>query len=266
MKSAIPKNERDRLRAHRRHQILDTLPEPVYDDITLLAATVCETQIAAISFVDRYRQWFKSAIDLDVGETPREVSFCASAIVDSPHPLIVQDASADERFSHNPLVTGPTGIRFYAGVPIVTIGGHAPGALCVIDRTPRMPSEVQVQALQILANHVAGHLEVRAERLANGTRQGSPNQFTSTETALGRVCRLLDGLRLGVFSATGFLGRISGGNQTFADIVGVDSIGALGEIRLRDIFADTAEYDELMDQLLHENRILVRERVRAILS
>jgi len=259
MNPAIPRNERERLRALRRHQILDTLPEPAYDDIALLAATVCETPIAAVSFVDRYRQWFKSAIGLDVRETPREVSFCASAILDSRHPLIVEDATLDERFADNPLVTGATGIRFYAGVPIVTTGGHALGALCVIDRIPRVLREDQVHALRILAKQVAGHLETRTDRRSPGDGQALPEHLLSADTALGRICRLLDGMRLGVFSATGFLGRITEGNQAFADIIDVETIDLLGDVRMRDLFVDPAEYDAMMEQMLHESRIMVRE-------
>ncbi|ASC72579.1 hypothetical protein XM38_035370 [Halomicronema hongdechloris C2206] len=160
--------EAARLEALRQYSILDTPSEQTYDDITDLAAFICDVPIALISMVDLNRQWFKARVGLEVTETSRDVSFCAHAILDKQM-LVIHDALEDERFQQNPLVTCAPGIRFYAGVPLVTPEGHALGTLCVIDRQPRELSEQQKNALEALARQVVTQLELKrvSARLAN---------------------------------------------------------------------------------------------------
>ena len=157
----LPEIERKRLETLRAYDLLDTLPEQAYDDITLLAALIADTPIALISLIDDDRQWFKSRVGLDVTETPRDLAFCAHAICSPARLLVVPDATLDARFSTNALVTGEPDIRFYAGAPLVTSNGAALGTLCVIDRKPRELTARQLDALRALSRQVMVQLELR---------------------------------------------------------------------------------------------------------
>ena len=154
------RNEKKRLKVLWQYEVLDTVPEELFDDLTELAARICEAPIAMISLVDEKRQWFKSRIGTDVRETSREVSFCSHAIRQSDL-FIVPDATLDKRFARNPLVTSEPRIRFYAGAPLITPDGYALGTLCVLDKSPRQLRQEQKQALTILARHVVSQLELR---------------------------------------------------------------------------------------------------------
>ncbi len=160
MSAPVPQNEKRRLAVLWQYEVLDTVPEEVFDDLTELAARICEAPIALISLVDESRQWFKSRVGTPVSETSRDVSFCAYAI-NQTDLFIVPDATKDERFAKNPLVTSDPKIRFYAGAPLITPDGHALGTLCVIDKVPRELNADQKQALRILARHVMSQLELR---------------------------------------------------------------------------------------------------------
>jgi PAS domain S-box-containing protein len=160
MKARPPENETARLDALRRYAILDTLPEQEFEDLSRLAALICGTPIAMVSLVDADRQWFKSKVGLDASETPRDIAFCAHAIL-QPDVMVVPDALSDERFRNNSLVTGEPHVRFYAGTPLITQEGYALGTLCVMDRVPRNMSPEQKDALKALGNLVVTQLELR---------------------------------------------------------------------------------------------------------
>jgi GAF domain-containing protein len=159
-----------------RYQILDTLEEQAYDDLTRMAASVCGVPVALITLLDHDRQWFKSRVGVQATETPREVAFCEHAIRQPGDVMIVNDAMQDERFAANPLVTGDPNIRFYAGAPLVSAGGQALGTLCVIDTQPRELDASQVETLQFLAKQVMAKLEERRLALATSPRNPSAPQ------------------------------------------------------------------------------------------
>ena len=169
--AAIAPKEDERLRALAAYDVLDSAAEEHFDQLTRLAAEICGTPISLISLVDADRQWFKSKLGLTVSQTPRDVAFCAHAILGEGL-FEVADASDDPRFQDNPLVAGHPDIRFYAGAPLRTPAGHNVGTLCVIDRLPRELTPDQRQALSVLGAQVVAQLELRRtlRDLAHATR------------------------------------------------------------------------------------------------
>ena len=179
-------DESKRLAALDSYAILDTTEEEVFDAFVRLAASVCGTPIALISFVDGRRQWFKARFGLKAKQTPREFAFCAHAI-GSSEVFVVPDALQDDRFALNPLVTGQPKIRFYAGAPLITAAGEALGTLCVIDTIPREFTPAQTDALQLLSRHVMAQLALRRQ-LAVFARVDSARQKTVSDIRRAVEC------------------------------------------------------------------------------
>ena len=220
MQAALAENEAERIRALRRYAVLDSPTESAFDRITRLAVRLLGTPISTLTLVDEDRQWFKSAYGLDRRENPRELSFCAHAIL-SDEVMVVPDATADRRFATNPLVTGEPNIRFYAGAPLRTPDGLNLGTLCVIDLAPRQFTAEEKQVLADLAALAMDELRLRlalrekSQHLAaiDHLRAGvivtdpslpdNPITFSnpgftrlsgySPEELLGRNCRFLQG-------------------------------------------------------------------------
>lgn len=165
--------EQSRLNALLKLKVLDSPFETIFDTVTRIASDVCETPIALITLVDENRQWFKANVGMGcVTETPRDISFCTHTI-ESDELLEISDATQDERFWDNPLVTGNPEIRFYCGVPIKLPMGENIGSLCVIDTKPNYLNEHQRKTIEGLAKLVAQLLVLREINLKNSSLQSN---------------------------------------------------------------------------------------------
>ncbi|GGP75940.1 GAF domain-containing hybrid sensor histidine kinase/response regulator [Shewanella ulleungensis] len=156
-------DEANRLQALQHLHLLDSAPEEQFDHMTRFVQAYFNVPICLISLIDKERQWFKSKQGLDVCETGRDESFCGHAI-HSSDVFVVENTLSDPRFADNPLVTGEPNIRFYAGYPLQTAGGHRIGTLCIIDSKPRAFSYSDKQHLQDFGKIVEGLItQQRAE-------------------------------------------------------------------------------------------------------
>jgi diguanylate cyclase len=157
----IPSNEVERIAALRSYAVLDKNSDEVMDGLTRLAARIAQCPIALVSLVDTDRQWFLARHGMAVRQTPRDVAFCAHAILEPHQVLEVPDALCDPRFVDNPLTQGPAPVRSYAGAPLVSNEGLALGTLCVIDHMPRQHDAETLDGLRTLARAIMVSLEMR---------------------------------------------------------------------------------------------------------
>ena len=163
MSAPLPPNETERLQALHNYDILDTPPEVAFERLINMAARLFDVPIALITFVDANRQWFKACIGVEMRESPRELSFCAYAIL-SDQVMVVPDALLDPRFITHALVTGESHIRFYAGAPLKTPDGQNLGSICIVDTVAREFDDNQQELLTDLASIVVDELELRRTR------------------------------------------------------------------------------------------------------
>lgn len=162
MSNLMPTNEVERLQRLKSYKILDTVAEPMFDDLTSLTAELLDVPIVLISLLDEKRQWFKSKFGLEVPFTSRDISFCQYTIMDNQI-FEIEDATKDDRFKNNPLVTGDPGIRFYAGSPIEDYDGLVIGTLCAIDRKPRVLDDFQKLSLTKISRTILKLIRYRKE-------------------------------------------------------------------------------------------------------
>jgi len=243
----IPPNEPSRLLALQSYEIMDSGQELRYDDITLLASRICHTPMALITLIGEDRQWFKSKIGLDGAETPRELAFCAHAIVEPDRVLTVPDAQLDDRFASNPFVTGDPYVRFYAGAPLVSTDGHALGTLCVIDRKPRELDQGQREALLALSRQVMALME---ERRTSAALRGAMQALTRSE-ALFREAYENAPIGIALVSPEGEWLRV---NQSLCDMLGYPA----AELT-RTTFQAITHPEDLESDLILVRRMLARE-------
>jgi two-component sensor histidine kinase len=163
MRAGTHPRQAERLRALHGYGILDTAREAAFDEIVDLAASVCEAPVSVVNLVDADRQWFKAERGLGARESGLDVSICAHIILQDDFAEI-RDTLLDARTTDNPVCSGASGIRFYAGALLRTEEGLPIGTLCVLDTVPRDLTEVQRAALQVLARQVMAQIELRRAR------------------------------------------------------------------------------------------------------
>ncbi len=190
MRAPLPAREPERLQALRDYAVLDTPPEPAFDDIAFLAAELCGTPSAMVTFIDSQRQWFKARRGLVAPEIPRELAFCAHTIL-GREIMVVPDARLDPRFATNPLVTGEWDVQFYAGAPLIDGEGFALGTVAVLDHEPRDDlSPRERKALLALARQTVLQLDLRRHLLAE--RERAADAFASRRASAERHASLLE--------------------------------------------------------------------------
>lgn len=276
--AAMPPSESRRLEALRSYSVLDTEPEQVFDDLTKVAAILCDAPIALVSLVDAERQWFKARVGMAITETPRELSFCAHAILEPSHVFTVTDAHEDSRFSGNPLVSADPLIRFYAGVPLVSADGQALGTLCVMDRKPRELGHQQEEALRALARQVVSQIELR-RWLLTATESSLTDALTGVANRRAFEARLAqEWNRLGRNAGTLSLlladvDNFKSYNDTFGHLAGDEVLqqlahGAQTHFRSCDLFARWGgeEFAAILPEAGESGAWAVAERMRASLA
>jgi GGDEF domain-containing protein len=147
---AIPFDEEKRLASLRESGLLDTGTNERFDRLTRLAKRLFNVPIALVTLVGEKTLHFKTSDGTAHESLPRHLSFCGHTIL-STTPLIVNDAGSDERFCDNPLVTGESHLRFYAGYPLRLPDGALVGSFCLLDRSPRAFSSAEVDILKDFA-------------------------------------------------------------------------------------------------------------------
>ncbi|KAH7491261.1 hypothetical protein PRIC1_014154 [Phytophthora ramorum] len=182
-RAPTPKNEDERLAELSRYRILDSEPDEKFDKLCRIACKEMKCPIAAVSFIDKQKQWFKANSGLTQRQIPRDVALCAHTIMHAKRALVVEDTSLDERFQHNPLVTRASAVRFYAGVPITTPSGFCIGSVFVFD--VKSHHNVDAKILHKIAAKVLKYMDERLKNMA-AANGGALPEPVPTPTASSR--------------------------------------------------------------------------------
>ncbi len=215
------------LRAIWTRDLLDSQPELECEELVQLAAAICGTPTGLVTLLDERHQWYRASEHLKLGDTPREVAFCAHAIRQNEL-FLVKDALTDLRFRDNPLVTADPAIRFFAGVGLFTSNGEPLGTLCVVDMSPQILSAEQVSAVEVLGRQVSVRLEAMVQRKALAEAMAEKERASANLRASEELFRAF-------MNASPFLsyikdaaGRLLFYNRSFAQRFGVSEYAWLG--------------------------------------
>lgn len=250
LNAPIPDSERERLEALRSYHILDTEPEPEFDEITALASRILAAPVSLISLVDRHRQWFKSVVGLPFRETPRDSAFCAHTILEN-RVLVVRDTYFDDRFRTNPLVRSEPFFRSYTGIPLINPEGFALGTLSVFDYIPKEMTEHQIEILRVLANQVMARLELRRLRwLLEESRSDRSRMETALHQSSSLFHSVMEGTSDAIF-AKDLQGKYLFINSTGAAFLNREPEEVIGKDD-RDLFSP----DTVASILKHDRQVL----------
>jgi len=266
--AALSPHEAERLAALRSYGLLDGACDAVLDDVVQLAARLTSMPMALVTLIDSNRQVALARTDGAPAELPRDMSFCAHAILTPGQPMAVADATRDPRIADNPFVTGPPHLRAYLGIPLVNSEGHALGALCVLDEVVRDHDQGMVATMQSLARTVVTTLELRRVM-----RQVHNLALTDALTGLGNRPALQDGLARAIAAGRGFgllcldLDGFKALNDSQGHATGDLALTEVAqELRLAAGAADLPARlggDEFAFLLAHHDLAPVAERIRA---
>jgi diguanylate cyclase (GGDEF)-like protein/PAS domain S-box-containing protein len=180
MSTVVIPDEQERLSLLHAYRLLDTPPDPLYDELVQLAAQLCDAQFAAITFLDAERVWLKARIGFPITELPRKGSYC-DWTVQNRELMVIEDATCDPRLKGDLLCLDGTPLRFYVGIPLELKNGLVIGVLCVGDLAARKLSPELQNHLRTLAHQVVTNIELQLleARLREGqaiARMGSWEQ------------------------------------------------------------------------------------------
>ncbi len=259
-----------RLAALARYTMLDSDPEESFDRITRLAATVAQTPIALLSFIDNRRQWMKSRIGIDLVQTGRDGLF-ATHPIDCQQPLVVQDTHAHSTLATSALVQGKPYLRFYASVPLVTPDGFTIGSLAVADLSPRQMGGEALAALGDLAKLSMDELELRQIATIDAltgvlTRRAL---FDTLEREFARTRRGQRGFSLIVFD----IDRFKSINDSLGHPAGDEVLGQVARLCRKRLRSSDAigrlggeEFAILLAEASIERAAEVAERLRSLIE
>jgi diguanylate cyclase (GGDEF)-like protein/PAS domain S-box-containing protein len=220
-------NDIARLWALWTRELLESQPEAECDELTRLAASLCEVSTGLITLLDERQQWVRVSAIFKLGETPREIAFCAHAVRQQGI-FVIKDSLLDSRFGTNPLVTSDPPLRFFAGTPMVSADGNILGTFSVLDITPRILSAEQAHSLQVLAKQAAARLELKMQRRALDLALAEKEKASASLRASEELFRAF-------MNASPFLsyikdaaGRLLFYNRAFAQRFGVSEYAWLG--------------------------------------
>ena len=241
MAVVLPSNELERLEALKRYDILDTPPEPDYDELASLATYICQVPFGAVSLIDQNRQWFKAIVGAKFTEVPRELSICSDTIVQNDL-RVIPDLSNGTQYTAHPNVAGDPHFRFYASSPLITPEGYAVGTLCTFDSKPKELTQEQQRAFQSLSRQVVKQLELgrHVSALSNLTQTLEARVTAQVDelTRLGRLRRFLSPQLAEMIASSGDERLLESHRReitvVFCDLRGFTS------------FAETAEPEEVM--------------------
>lgn len=267
----FPENEAARIAELKKYKLLDTFSENDFDNITKLVAAICEVPIALITLLDLERNFFKSHVGVDFNQSPRNISFCGHAILEDDEIFIVEDATKDERFDDNPLVTENQAV-FYAGVPLINPNGFKLGTLCVFDHKPRQLTDVQIISLKALAKQVVNLIELRKKNsLLIEIQKELQNRNERLETFAHVVSHDLKSPLANITSLTRFLKEenienLSTDSKMYLDYIEDSSltlknyINGILKFYKADELLDSQKEDVLLKELFDEiNEVLISD-------